>query len=523
MPTYSWLTISEAVAALQGRLSNDTFWSVAELKLYLFEALRHWNGLTNQWNSNLIIPNANGAWLNTGTITNSPRLRTQTDTNLYTQIEYMLLEPPTGGVWSGTNQFSISALQFALQKRTQETIQAVACNLGQLSPLNSSVGTRRNLLADTVLEPRRIRVLMPVANVLATVPQMGSQWWMSISSPAGIAPGQLVTGTGIPPNTFVLLVSPYVIVLSQPVATMTNQPVQFSQVMTLTREDTQAFQFFNPSYLQETGIPQSWSIASEPPLAFDVDLAPNSPAAYDLITLNAAPTFAPPASTLLGIPDDWSLVPLYGALADLLGRESEATDRARAAYCLERYTSMLKMFKGSNWLVQAAINGVPIDTPSLAEMDDYGIEWQQSNSNLPALIQAGIDFCAPTPAAVQGASIGGLGYGQGGFGGGGYGGSISVGSYTSQSLDITLLANAPLLDSTGVYVQVSRDDFEAVLNYAQHVATFKSGGAEFTATAPLLKDFYRAAAALNKRWINYGIFVDILREQGERQEVMEPR
>ena len=39
---------------------------------------------------------------------------------------------------------------------------------------------------------------------------------------------------------------------------------------------------------------------------------------------------------------------------------------------------------------------------------------------------------------------------------------------------------------------------------------------------PLLKDFYRAAASVNKRWAD-GVFVEMLRAEGRKQEVAEPK
>jgi hypothetical protein len=492
MPTYGWLTKTQAIEALQGRLYNAGFWpTAAELWSYLVEGLRHWNALTEQWNVDFPIANANGAWINTGILAGSPRLRTQTDVGLYTQMEYMLLEPPSGGTWTGTNQFSIAALQYALQKRTQEVIQATACNLTQLSPLATTPGTRRSLLPDTVLEPRRIRFLALMADTTAT--GASGAFVVTVPSTAGIAFGQQVDTANVPRGTFVTAIVGNVVNLSQATTgVLAAAPIQFSQPISLTREDTDAFNWFEPSYLQTNALSQSWSLASEPPLAFDVDNAPNVPGTYDILALQSGPAFAPPAASLLGVPDDWSMVPMYGALADLLGRESESTDRARAAYCLQRYTMGLEAMRNSNWFLQAQINGQASDTPSLQEMDDYATGWQSSNGNLPAVVNAGMDLVAPVPGVGQAATL-------------------------------TLLGNAPLLDTTGTYVQVSRDDFVAILNYAQHVACFKQGGAEFMATTPLLKDFYRAAVAYNKRILDMGIFADMLRAEGKRQEVVDPR
>ena len=120
MATFSWLTKANAITALQSRLNSSVFWSSDESWQYICEGLRHWNGLTEQWNSSLPINDANGPWINTGTLSGSPRLRSVTDMNLYSQMCYMLLEPQlSSGAWAGTNQFTLANLQENLQKRVQ--------------------------------------------------------------------------------------------------------------------------------------------------------------------------------------------------------------------------------------------------------------------------------------------------------------------------------------------------------------------------------------------------------------------
>lgn len=493
MPTFSWLTKTAAVEALQGRLNNSGFWSTTELWQYLSESLRIWNGLCEIWNADLVIPSANGQWINTGTLSGSPRLRTVTDQALYSQMLTMLLEPQlTGGAtWAGTSQFTLANLQYSLQKRVQEVIQATSCNIAQLSPLSSTPGVRRNALPDTVLEQRRTRFLAVMVNTTGTASSGSST--VTVASAAGIAQGQVLSGAGIQAGTFVISIVGLAVSISLPTsAALASTPLQFAQPVTMTREDTVSFQSFQPDYLQTYGLPQSWSVASEPPLGFDVDLAPTVPGTFDILALNAASTFAPPAATLLGIPDDWSWLPMYGALADVLGIESEATDRQRAAYCLQRYTTGLEIMKQSNWLLDVTINGRVADSVALVAMDGWSTGWQESYWNLPSIVEAGIDMIAPVPGV-------------------------------GQSVGVTLLGNAPLLDAIGVFVQVSRDDFEAVLNYAQHVACFKQGGQEFADTMGMLKDFFSAAADRSKRWLNMGLYVDILHQQGKLQEEAEPK
>lgn len=492
MATYSWLTKSASITALQARLSNSAFWTSTELFLYITESLRHFNGLTEQWNQTFAIPNANGQWIDTGTLAGSPRIRTVTDAYLYTQMAYMLLESVTNGAWTGSSQFTLQNLQWSLQKRVQEVIQATSCNIAQLSPINSTPGIRNGyILADTVLEPRRNRFMSLVAQTTAT--GLSGASYLSVASAQGIWKGQTISGAGIQAGTFVTYLSGTTVGLSLPTtAPLSTTSVQFYQPYLLTREDSLSFQSFEPGYLQTVGSPQSWAVASEPPLSFDVDIAPSTPGYFDMLALNASATFAPPSVSLLGIPDDWSMVPMYGALADVLGQEAEATDQARAAYCLQRYEELLQAMKQSNWLTQTLINGAVSNTVALKDMDALAVNWQTSDENLPAVIEAGMDFIAPVPG-------------------------------NGASLSVNFVGNAPILDTTGTYVQVSRDDWDCVLNYAHHLASFKCGNEVFQATIPMLKSFYQYCADRNRRWATYGIFAHYLRNEGKKQGTAEPK
>lgn len=225
----------------------------------------------------------------------------------------------------------------------------------------------------------------------------------------------------------------------------------------------------------------------------DVDTPPNVAGEYDVISLQAGAVFAPPAATLLGVPDDWSWVCKWGALADLLGRESEATDRLRADYCLKRYQTGLKAMAASNWLLSATINGQPVDTPALKEMDAFSPEWEENASAWSSLIQAGMDFVAPCPV----------------------GSSLGIG--------LVLVGNAPVPVLDTDYVQVSRDQFDVILDYAQTLASFKMGGAEFAATKDLENNFMAAAVQTNKRLANLGLYRDVAGQVGQKQNIQQPR
>ncbi len=423
------VTYSQMVTDLALRLAdtNLIFWTKAELQLYLLEALRTWNALTEIWITALSFTSgATPVWYDISTLAGSPRLRTVQDTDLYTVMQYHLLEPASGGTWTGTSQFTITDLQGALQRRRDEVIQLTACNVAQLAPAYSG-GIRTNL-PNTLLEVVRAR---------------------------------FVPSTGSP--------------------------------ITLTREDTQAFDHFNPGHLQSTALPTSFSLIAEPPLSLDLDTAPTSAAVFDLIGVQSGPTFNPPNGTLLGVPNDWSWVAKWGALADLLSRESEATDRLRADYCFKRYMDGIKIMQASNWLVSATIAGVPCDTPSISEMDAFANEWENDSSVWPVVVTAGIDFVAPAPSG------------------------------TSANVVLNIIGNAPLPSLDGDCVSVLRDHYDAILDYAQVLACFKMGGVEFSATQELEKKFFLAAQDQNKRLRSLGLYSDVLHQEGRRQVIKQPR
>lgn len=438
-PVYSWITYLAARQILASRLSDsaNAYWTDAENGIYLTEALRVWNAITETWKLPFTFEaNSSAAWYRMDTLTGSPRFCTVTDDQIYAAMQYHLLEPPTGaGTWTGTNQFTLADLQGALQRRRDELIQVCSCNLGVIT-LPATPGVSLVTIdtgAGLVLEPRRAR-------------------WIPASG--------------------------------------------FGSPVTLTREDTEVFDDFESDHDQDTGTPASWSVVTEPPLAMDLDIAPNTAGTVEMIALQAGLTFAPPAATLMGLPDDWCWLAKWGALADLLSQESEATDRARAAYCFKRYTDGIKILKQSNWLVSATINGVPVDTPSLEGQDDYAVEWENNSSVFPAVVQAGMDYVAACPVQT---------------------GSNMVG------VGVTLVGNAPVPVADGDFVQVSRDVFDVILGYAQRLSSFKLGYAEFSQTESLEVDFFRAAEATNKRLSDLGLYSDVVRSEGKRQDESQPR
>lgn len=426
---YQWLTFAAGRQQLAARLADPTnvFWGDVENGVYIVEALRTWNALTYTWKTIFTFSIAAASkpiWLSLGLQAGSPRLRTLTDTALYTVMEYHLLEPASGGTWTGTSQFSIADLSLALQRCRDEAIQVSNCNQINLVPVASTPANRRVPLPDNCLEVARAR-------------------WI----PLGDA------------NT------------------------------TLMRSDDTAFNYYQPDYLQEDpGTPSQYNVASLPPLTMEVDVPPSGVGNYDLIVLQAGDALTPPTPSLLNVPDDNAWVLKWGALADLLGRESEATDDVRAAYCQQRYSDGLKLMQGTPWVMECQINEEPADFVSVAEMDQYNPEWDSGEPDYGIVITAGTDFFTVVPDPANDLSV-----------------------------TLTVLGNAPVPVADGDFIQCSRDVWDSILDYAQFLAAFKQGGAEFAAAQPLEKKFLAAAIETNGRLETLGLFADLYDGEGRRQ------
>jgi hypothetical protein len=426
---YSWLQFAAARQQLAARLadSTDQFWVDVENGIYIQEALRTWNAITFSWKipfSFTIAAASQPEWYSLGSIPNSLRLRTVTDSALYTVMEYHLLEPPSGGTWTGTTQFSIADLSLALQRCRDEAIQVANCNQANPTPIETVPGNTINALPDTFLDVAR------------------AQWVPAVGD-----------------------------------------------VVTLVRTDKTALNFYQTAYMQTPpSAPTQYDIATVPPLTLQVDIAPVQEGAYDLIALLAGPALAPPTPSLLNVPDDSAWVLKWGALADLLGRESEATDLLRASYCKKRYMDGLALMQATPWVMDVMINNVPGNIVSITGMDRYNVNWDLNPPDFQTIIIGGTDFftVVPDPSGPM-------------------------------SITMLVLANAPIPVLDTDYVQVTRDSWDAILDYAQFLAMFKQGGQEFMQAMPLEQNFFKEAMKINGRLEELGLFANLYYDEGTRE------
>ncbi len=485
--SYSWLTLAQAQTQLSQRL-NDTsfsFWTQNELTYYIQQSLRVFNSLTWQWRQDFNY-NSSSLWNSLGSLAGSPRQRTLTDNYIYGELEFMLMEPSnTIGTWTGTNQFNISVLSQALQRRRDEMIQVGNLNQVLSSGIALTPNTIRTELSDNVIDVERVRYLPVITSKTGTA-ALGTQT-ISVSSTSGIAVGQFVSGTGINYWSTVTGIGLGTITISLPTTGSVSGTIQFLQPNTLYRDDTVAQEFYNaPLYQQPSGTPQTFSLSSEPPLSFQVDIPPDSSGTYEAVVLQSGAAFNPPTPTLIGIPNDLVWVLEFGALADLLGQEEESTDRERAAYCQKRYMDGLQLMLKSPWIELGKVNGQAVSIDSIADTDRYDPEFDSNPTGFgPVIVTGGLDF---------------------------------IGAPVNSNVGITCLANAPVPSVGTDYVQVSRSDWEIIILFAQSRAMFKVGGEEWKQALELEKQAIQGCMAENSRLRSLGAFSDVLDQRGGQQE-----
>ena len=219
-------------------------------------------------------------------------------------------------------------------------------------------------------------------------------------------------------------------------------------------------------------IPQEFSTNFAQPLQLRLLPRPGAPGQMDLLLQKAAPTLDLTTGVELGIPDDLAWVVKYGVLASLLDREGMGTDQARAAYCKKRYEDGLELAKAYSSVLAAELNGVHVSVDSVQEMDAYTDGWQNDAASTPGILgMAGYNLFAVAPKPDAGPN----------------------------SALLTIVDQAPIPSADGDQVQLGSDELEAVLGYAQHLASFKQGGAEFNNTGAQLAEFFKAAEKYNSR------------------------
>ena len=508
---YQYQTLAQARQSLANRLydSSMVFWSSAELTLYIQEALQTFNSLAQFWRGDFVFPTAaNITWYDLTQVANTLRPYTVTDQSLYTIMEYQLLEPVLGNfpasgtpVWTGTGMFSISDFVQAVERRRNELLGITGCTITR-STIAALTGQVRNFVDDYVIDIRRVAWFPTPISVLITGNTTTNSNVLTGVSNTSVLAGSSITGSGIPANTTIsdvtlnnqiVISNNATLTATGVLLTVTPQPLP----NVLWPEDQWAFQAFESGYTEyPQDTPSTYAISTEPPLSFDTDVAPNSPGSYEILSVNAGTVLSTAAPTIIDIPADFCWILKYGALADLLSKESEAKDAGRAKYCNMRYEQGLQLLKIAPAALQIRVNNAPVWIDAVRSADEYNTTWQAEPAGAPANVYAaGLNLIGlnPTPNSIN------------------------------YSITATVVVNAPIPVNNTDPIQVARDDYDVIIDMAQHIALLKNGGAEFSETIALYNRFVQQAARYNSKLTELGCFKEAIVGSSQREEVMNPR
>jgi hypothetical protein len=223
------------------------------------------------------------------------------------------------------------------------------------------------------------------------------------------------------------------------------------------------------------GAVSAYSVIATPPVRIQLAPIPSISGTLDLVTINsgAALTLGP---VVLGIPDDLSWAVKWGALADLLTKDGPPSDPFRAAYCEQRYQQGVMLAKLTATVMFAYLDSNQVQPVSLFDLDcdpAHAANWQNDATGNPGTMAvAGMNLIALDPPP-------------------------NIGPH---SVMLDVLRNFPVPVADSDIVQVGQEQLDVILDYSEHLATFKMSGAEFQATQPAFDRMVRLAHMQNEQW-----------------------
>jgi len=242
----------------------------------------------------------------------------------------------------------------------------------------------------------------------------------------------------------------------------------------LWREDERTLTAADQTWSVNSGTPEEYSIMAPPPLELQLAPPPVSSGQLELLTVDSTALDPANGATILGIPDDLTPAIKWGALSDLLGNDGIARDPIRAQFAEERYGQYVQLARMLPVVVHAEINGVPLIPSTLQEADGLSPTWQNVIANVRNPVSE-VLLCS--------ANLIGL----------------TAVPDTAYSVVCDVVRRTPIPAGGGSNVQLGREQLDMILDYAEHLALFKVGGAEWHATDKQANNFIMQSLTYNRR------------------------
>ena len=160
---------------------------------------------------------------------------------------------------------------------------------------------------------------------------------------------------------------------------------------------------------------------------------------------------------------------------DLLSRDGEGQDWARAAYCHQRWEDGLAL---ARYMMPSILrvwkNDLEIQVSPLQEIEAWNPTWANSTGDPRTLVMAGWNLAAFSPA-------------------------IDVADTETYNIRMQSVQRIELPQSDSEVVTLGEEYMTSLLAYARHAALLKTSGAEFQQSIPAYQELFDAAASYNEQ------------------------
>jgi len=223
-------------------------------------------------------------------------------------------------------------------------------------------------------------------------------------------------------------------------------------------------------------------------------LAPPASAAgnVECLCVESQGELAPLFPTLLNIPPDFVPGIMWGALADLMDSSMEKTDKPRADYARMRFEQFADLMKSYPFVFSAKVNGQLTYVDAVEVLDLYEPTWRTATAN-------------PSVVGLSGQNL------------------VAFPSSTAMNIELFMLGSAPLPSNDGDCILLGREVIDVILDYAQHVASFKMVGQEFSSTMSLFQSIVKLAAKRNAKILAMASFKEVLYGREDREDEYTPK
>lgn len=318
---YSQINQQDLVAIIAAALGDSTnvFWSPEEIGSFINEGMYLWGAFTAYWRARgSFQTRANQPFYDLSDSSSTSvqlanlRPRTITLNQMVTEIQWMLMESPTGLAGTDqTGQFGFSnILQSIAYARNQFSLDTRLPYTFGLFPISSPPDGRFDL-------DQSISLISRAA-------------WLDAD------------GVYTP----------------------------------LTREDTYSAQASNYIWTLEPGVPTAYSVADTQPVQMQLIPAPSDSGQVQLVYVATETLDMANPLTTFNVPNEICMAIKYYALYLLLSADTVGNDPFRAQYCMERYKSIVEVAKKMNSAMLVQVGGVPAQLDTLASLDKSDLYWQ---------------------------------------------------------------------------------------------------------------------------------------------------